>query len=144
MWLGKQLFWGRGGLAQDLAAAVGWFTRAAAQGHGEALYNMGVLHLNGEANMPHDPAQAVQYFDRAAEADFAPAHNGLGALALNPPADPARPDAPPPPPNHTKAFEHFQKSSQAGNADAHHNLGVFYRDGVAVAKVSGWVKPTQF
>ena len=42
LWVGRQLYWGRGGVARDAARAAEFFARAAQAGHGEGLYNFGV------------------------------------------------------------------------------------------------------
>ena len=39
---------------------------AAAAGHPEGLYNLGVLHQNGMAGFDRDPMRAVEYFEAAA------------------------------------------------------------------------------
>jgi TPR repeat protein len=45
-----------------------WFERAAAQGHAEGLYNVGVFHANGQGGIPRNAELADEYFYRAANA----------------------------------------------------------------------------
>jgi TPR repeat protein len=49
------------GVVQDKAQAFDWFARAAAQGHGLAMYNLAVGSAKGEG-MPEDPVQALKWF----------------------------------------------------------------------------------
>jgi TPR repeat protein len=65
--LGVLLLEGANGVKKDPAAAKAQFERAAAKNHRGALYNLGVMALQGTDGKP-DFAQAAQYFLRAAEA----------------------------------------------------------------------------
>ena len=55
------------GLVINDREAVGWWERAAAQNHPEALTALGSLYRSGGRDLPKDAARAVDYFLRAAE-----------------------------------------------------------------------------
>ena len=56
------------GEPKDRAAARALFEKAAAQGHAGALYNLGVLAIQGDETAKPDFAKAGEYFKRAADA----------------------------------------------------------------------------
>src|SRR5688572_18792139 len=45
--LANRLFFGDDGVAEDRAAAVSWFRKAAEQGHAEAQHRLGLLYHGG-------------------------------------------------------------------------------------------------
>jgi TPR repeat protein len=53
--------------AESLRRAVGWLTAAAAQGHRGAMYDLGVVHLQGikDIGVARDPARARALFEQA-------------------------------------------------------------------------------
>jgi TPR repeat protein len=53
---------------KDKIAAKGLFEKAGAQGHAGALYNLGVLAIQGDEATKPDFAKAAEYFKRAADA----------------------------------------------------------------------------
>jgi len=65
--LGKALEMGIGTQA-NVGAAVEWFARAAAQGFGDALNDLGYLYTQGGSGLPRDRQQGISFFLRAAEA----------------------------------------------------------------------------
>jgi TPR repeat protein len=56
------------GEPKDKAAARALFEKAAAQNHAGALYNLGVLAIQGDETTKSDFAKAADYFKRAADA----------------------------------------------------------------------------
>lgn len=64
-------------LDQDPAEMVKWYGLAAAQGHTEAEYRLGLCCYYG-IGMEKDPAKAAEWFRRAAEKQHAGAEVGLG------------------------------------------------------------------
>eukprot|EP00615_Pteridomonas_danica_P011764 CAMPEP_0114363188 /NCGR_PEP_ID=MMETSP0101-20121206/26364_1 /TAXON_ID=38822 ORGANISM="Pteridomonas danica, Strain PT" /NCGR_SAMPLE_ID=MMETSP0101 /ASSEMBLY_ACC=CAM_ASM_000211 /LENGTH=1347 /DNA_ID=CAMNT_0001509675 /DNA_START=1 /DNA_END=4044 /DNA_ORIENTATION=- len=137
LWLGRQHYWGRGGVPRDRGAAAGYFRAAAQGGAVEAFYDLGIMLLNGDG-VPRNPLEAVRHFRQAANAGVDAAHNGLGALYLNPQhliaatVDASVDDREAimqefgMKPNKTAAMYHFQ---QAKNSDAMYSLGNLYREG---------------
>jgi TPR repeat protein len=65
--LGVTLLTGAPGVPKDRAAAKALLEKAAAQGHAGALYNLGVMAIEGEGSGP-DFAKAADLFRRSAEA----------------------------------------------------------------------------
>jgi TPR repeat protein len=53
------------GVAQDYAAAVNWYRKAADQGHAGAQNNLGVMYMNG-AGVAQDYVQALKWFNLGA------------------------------------------------------------------------------
>ena len=62
------LLQGAKGVAKDPVAARAQFERAAAKNHSGALYNLGIMELNGVDGKTPDYAKSAQYFLRAANA----------------------------------------------------------------------------
>lgn len=63
------------GVAEDKAAALGWFEKAAALGNAKAVNHVGSFHEDGWV-VPRDMAKAAEFYARAAEGgDFRGAFN---------------------------------------------------------------------
>ena len=67
------------GVAQDYAAAVSWYRKAADQGYAQAQYNLGVMHYNGQG-VSQDYAAAAGWFRKAADQGYAKAQYNLGLM----------------------------------------------------------------
>ena len=67
---------------RDYAAAQAWFERAAAQGHSEAQFFLGLIYIDGQG-VPRDYVQARGWFERAAAQGEARAQSYLGWLYDN-------------------------------------------------------------
>ncbi len=67
------------GATRDYAEAVGWWRKAAAQGHAKAQFNLGIMYGNGRG-VPQDYAKAVGWWRKAAEQGNAKAQNNLGLM----------------------------------------------------------------
>ena len=67
---------------QSYTKAVGCYRRAAAEGHAEAQYRLGLLYQEGlgTSDRQRNPRAAVQCFQRAAHQGFAEAQHHLGLL----------------------------------------------------------------
>ncbi len=77
---------------RDLAKALLWFERAAAQEHAEAQFKLGVLYSQAETEF-HDPVAAARWTEASARTGYAPAQYNMGVAYLNGagvPADPVR------------------------------------------------------
>jgi TPR repeat protein len=125
-----------------------YFERAAAQGHPEGLYNMGVFHANGQAGLPRDPERAHDFFNRAANAPvpFPMALHAMGNIHneegprkvrlsfivldgvcvilthLNSLVSPSSQ-------NLTLARQYFEKAAEVDSADGHFSLAMMLREG---------------
>jgi TPR repeat protein len=73
------MYHGGHGRDKDYAAARGWYERAAAQGHVEAFFNLGVLYSEGQG-VRRDTLQSLEWFEKAAQLGHAQAQHNLGVL----------------------------------------------------------------
>ena len=80
------------GVNKDYSAAFTWFSKAAAQAHAQAQYNLGVLYLNGWGTAA-DPDQARHWLELAASQGVAIASTKLKELHAAPSAAPTDADA---------------------------------------------------
>jgi len=69
---------GLGGLAQDLAQAVGWYRKGGDRGNGNAMSALGAMYLSGAGGLPKDEGQALSWLRKAADAGDA------GGMAADP------------------------------------------------------------
>ena len=67
---------------QDFEQAIGWYQRAADQGHAGALNNLGAMYAHGWG-VAQDPEKAVTYYRQAAERGLATAQANLGFCFLH-------------------------------------------------------------
>lgn len=140
--------------------AIDAFEQAGKQGNSKALYNLGVMHLNG-IGMMEDKTVALDYFQKAArygsaEAQFQAGYmfangintekdidkaveyyemaseNGL-SMAMNNLAQ-IYTDSPEPLRNHAEALKLLREASASGDASALNNLANMYRHGLGTAK----------
>ena len=70
---------GDGGLPEDDAFAVKWYTKAAEQGNVDAQYNLGNMYRFGDGVRQND-ATALKWFTKAAEQGNADAQSYLGYM----------------------------------------------------------------
>eukprot|EP00002_Diphylleia_rotans_P026823 TRINITY_DN5365_c0_g1_i3.p1 TRINITY_DN5365_c0_g1~~TRINITY_DN5365_c0_g1_i3.p1 ORF type:complete len:713 (+),score=143.74 TRINITY_DN5365_c0_g1_i3:53-2191(+) len=96
--------------------------QAIAEGDGQAMFNMGYIHLT---NDPPNYAAAHQYFEMAADAGIAAGHNGLASIYMSG-LGVEQDDA--------KAIQYLTMAADRGHADAMYNLGQMYYVGQGVAK----------
>lgn len=52
----------------DVMKAIEWWQKAADLGNANAIYNLGVMYINGHG-VPRDPNRAIELFSRAKELD---------------------------------------------------------------------------
>lgn len=108
--LGMMYFSGVG-VPKDESKALEWWTRAAAQGHPKAQYNLGMMYSSGGDGVPKDAAKAAQWYQKAAEQGDADAQRKLDAMQT------ARKEGTPRDSNNEKppaAAQSGQSSAQAG------------------------------
>jgi localization factor PodJL len=67
---------------KDLPAAIGWYGAAAALGHPEAQYNLGIAHIEGIGTQ-YDPKAAATFFESAANGGVMEAAYNLGLIHEN-------------------------------------------------------------
>jgi TPR repeat protein len=116
----------RDGLAtrQNVAEATRWYRLASGLGNKEAAFQLGVVLLDGAADVPKDTAAAKAQFEKAAALGHAEALYNLGVLAIE--GDPARP------PDFAAAADDFKRAALAGDANGAYSYGVLLRQGKGV------------
>ncbi|MBD3663160.1 tetratricopeptide repeat protein [Sulfitobacter aestuariivivens] len=113
------------GLPVDPQAAYDWYKRAADQGMGKAMHNLGHLKWKGAGPVAADPEEARAWFTQAIAAGYGPAHANLGLMwneGIGGPEDPER------------AVEIYRAGLAAGDAHSANNLGDLLRLGRGVAE----------
>jgi len=158
--IGVAYFNGTDGVGQDRAEGLNWFRKAAAAGNENAMNNLGIIYRDGlgveadqveshawfmkAAGAGHTPAQfsvGKNYHDgNGVEKDFGEAEKWLLKVDEYPPAvrmlgvleysrfretGEGRPE---------RAAEFMRKAAEMGDVIAKYNLGVFYENGIGVAK----------
>jgi TPR repeat protein len=106
------------GVAQDYAAAVDWYRRAAAQGFAKAITNLGVMLENG-FGVPQDEDEARRLYRLGGRQDSAEAALDQARFVDSgnvPPADPRA----------------LAAAAERGDADAQFDLGLRYVRGLGV------------
>jgi uncharacterized protein len=123
------------GVTADPVAAVGWYRRAADQGHPWALHNLAWMQSVG-LGMPADPVSAVEAYRRAAEAGNVRSMLEVGRAALGgvgTALDPA------------EAAKWLRRSAEGGNVTAMGLLGSQLLDGSRLpldpAEAHRWLEP---
>ncbi|KAL4505384.1 hypothetical protein ABPG72_002446 [Tetrahymena utriculariae] len=106
-------------ILQNHQQAFNYFQMAADQGVAQAMFNTGLLLINGQGTQK-DGKKAKEYFDRAIELDEKIAYAGLAQLYL------IGLDVPK---NQTKAALYFEQAMHAGHQDSRVNLAILYQTG---------------
>ncbi len=112
------------GIPQNEERAIGWYRLAADRGDRNAIFALGMLHIEGRAGQTRDPALARPFFEKAAGLGHLAAAYNLGLLALGGHGgerDPAL------------AARWFQQAADLGNADAQYAFAVLLKDGNGIA-----------
>ena len=102
--------------------AVGYYRRAAEQGHAWAQFRLGLCYENGRG-ITKDATQAVTWYRKAAEQGHAPAQSNLGYCYGT--GTGVAKDA-------TQAVYWYRKAAEQGLAPAQYNLGWCYQHGRGV------------
>ncbi len=107
------------GVAEDDAAAVVWYRKAAEQGYAFAQLNLGFMYDNGQG-VAEDDASAVVWYRKAAEQGDADAQFNLGVMYDNGQGV-AKDDA--------AAVVWYRKAAEQGQASAQYNIALKYENG---------------
>lgn len=110
------------GVARDLAAAAGWFDKAARQGVAPAAYRLGSAYEKG-LGLPRDAAQSILWYGKAAEAGNVRAMHNLAVMLAE--GANGKPD-------YAAASAWFIKAAEAGVKDSQYNLAILYARGMGV------------
>ena len=111
------------GTQKDDAKALEYYTLASEQEQPYALFNLGILYMNGLGGVAHDQFKAHDYFIRAAIREVPPAmyevglmfERGLGCLQ-----------------NFSEAAFWYEEGAKRGHPECFNNLGVLYKEGHGV------------
>ncbi|MBI3884611.1 MAG: sel1 repeat family protein [Opitutae bacterium] len=121
--------------AKDLPAALRWWTSAAERGDPPAMFNVGVLHEQGEG-VPKDVPQALAWYERAAVFAYEDAVKSVARLQGKSPGGDALAQA------RTarqggkgaEAIRLYEQAAAQGSVEAMGELGDTYSFGVGVPK----------
>ena len=135
--LGQLYYYGLRGVSRNFNKAFDLFQKASKldKTNGAAFANMGNMFLygfapatDGVAAGEPNYAMALSMFDEAVALGSSFGNSGLGAMYLWGMGVPQ---------DVKVALEHLKKASEAGNADAHYNLGVLYL-GMVISGTEGY------
>ena len=121
---GDDFYFGRNGIAQDYAAAVKWYRKAAEQGNAAAQFSLGWMYAKG-FGVAQDDTESGKWWRKAAEQGDANAQSNLGWMYQNGHGV-VKDDA--------EAVKWFRKAAERGNATGQSNLGWMYANGFGVAQ----------
>lgn len=113
------------GVPQNEERALGWYRLAAERGDRNAIFALGMLHVDGRGGQARDAALAKPYFEKAAGLGHVAAAYNLGLMALAGQAgeqDPAQ------------AARWFAAAADLGNADAQYAYAVMLKDGNGIPR----------
>jgi len=112
------------GVAQDYAAALGWYRRAAEQGFAPAEFNLALAYELARG-VPADVRQAFKYYMMAAEQGFGPAQFNVGNMYSA--GRGVGQDL-------FEANLWYKQAAEKGIVEARFNLGLAYETGRGVSK----------
>eukprot|EP01135_Chromosphaera_perkinsii_P010811 Nk52_evm6s2241 gene=Nk52_evmTU6s2241 len=121
--MGVYNYAGHHGLERNLPEAARLFREAAGQGQTEAIFNLGVMHLNGEG-VEKDEEKAIELMEKAANDGHPQAMCAMGTHYIQKGEI-------------EKAMEWIIKAKNKGSDIAYLQLGKFYRSGVITEKDIG-------
>ncbi|KAF0133182.1 MAG: Sel1 repeat-containing protein [Xanthobacteraceae bacterium] len=108
------------GIPQNEERALGWYRLAADRGDRNAIFALGMLHIEGRAGQTRDPALARPFFEKAAGLGHLAAAYNLGLLALGGHGGERNP---------ALAARWFQQAADLGSSDAQYAFAVLLKDG---------------
>ncbi|KAG0065731.1 hypothetical protein BGZ89_007988 [Linnemannia elongata] len=110
-------------LHQDYHAALGWYCKAADQGHIRSQYNIGLLYDQGHDTVPRSHTKAFEWFFKAAI---------QGDVDAQVKVSQAYTDGAGVPEDHIEAMEWSVKAAENGHARMQCNMGAAYEKGHGV------------
>ncbi|WP_305369381.1 SEL1-like repeat protein [Photobacterium leiognathi] len=106
----------------DIENKIKRFQRAAELGNSDAMFNLAIIYMDGQAVEQSDE-KAIEYFQRAAVLGNSDAMFNLAIIYMNGQGAEQSDE---------KAIEYFQRAAENGNSDAMFNLAISYMDGQGV------------
>jgi len=103
--------------------AVSWFTKSAAKGNMEAMFNLGMIYqLGAGTEIPANEKEAVGWYQKAADKGHVNSMNNLGQLYLSEEGIQ----------DFKLALQWFTKGADKGHSGCMYNIGVMYANGTGV------------
>ncbi|WP_298352312.1 hypothetical protein [Rhodoblastus sp.] len=115
------------GVAQDQAAAIRWFEKAAAKGMAQAQFRLGAAYEKG-IGAPRDARKAADYYEKAANQGHVRAMHNLGVVLAE--GVNGKPD-------YAAAAQWFRRAAEYGLLDSQFNLAILYARGLGVPQDMG-------
>lgn len=112
------------GVEKDLAKALYWYKKAAAQNYLPAVNIMGWTYQKG-LGVEIDLKKAVAFYRKAGDRGFAPAQDNMGWMYQTGQGVPR---------NYERAFAWYKKAADQNHANAQNNLGIMLSNGLGVDK----------
>ena len=109
-------------VAINNSQAVGWYRKAAVQGHPYAQFALGLMYKIGEV-VPQDYSQAADWYRKAAEQGLYSAQNSLGEIYRYGEGVPQ---------NYSQAINWYRKAAEQGDTKSLFALGLMYYNGEGV------------
>lgn len=107
------------------AESVSWFTKSAAKGNIEAMFNLGLIYqLGGGTEIPVNEKEAIGWFTKAADKGHLNSMNNLGELYLSEQGVQ----------DFNLALQWFTKGGENGQSGSIYNIGVIYANGLGVSE----------
>jgi uncharacterized protein len=123
-----ELYSGGLGVPKNDEKAHSWYKAAADKGDRNAIYALGLMHIHGRF-LKKDKDEAFKYFEKSADMGHLASLYNLGLLYMERGED-------------VKAADSFEKSANAGLADAQYALSQFFNSGRG--RVKDIVKSTNY
>ena len=105
------------GVPVDMAVALEWYEKSAAQDFPRAVHNLGLIYENGSNSVEADHQKAIGYYDRAVALDYAPSLNNRGYMHELGKGGARDIDA---------AIALYKRAAELGNINSMNNLGQLY------------------
>jgi TPR repeat protein len=112
------------GVSRDYRQALHWYTRAAEEGHAEAMNRIGILYATGDG-VPQDYVAAVEWYRRSADRGSASAMNNIATAYFNGLGVPR---------DYALAARWLEPVARSGDPRAQNKLALLYENGLGVPR----------
>lgn len=107
---------------EEEADALGWYAKAAAEGHADAQCIIATMYAEGQ-RVPKDESKAIEWFKRSAAQGHAAAEYQMGLRYYSGGGVPK---------NQKQAFIYYERAALQGHTKAQFNLGIMFTNGIYV------------
>ncbi|MFT4550353.1 MAG: TPR repeat protein [Verrucomicrobiales bacterium] len=111
-------------VSTEEANALGWYAKAAAEGHADAQCIIATMYAEGQ-RVPRDDAKAIYWYHKSAEQGHPAAEFQMGLRYYSGGGVQKDP---------RKAFNYYRRAALQGHAKAQFNLGIMYTNGVHILR----------